>query len=266
MTVTATLPERRTRYGLAHVLRSEFTKLRTLRSTGWTLLVAVVGTIGVTVLVTNSAAHHNHGWYQGSGFDPTNQSLTGLLLALLVLGVFGVLAATGEYATGTIRSSLAATPRRPLFLLAKVLVVGAVALVVGEVVSFAAFGVGQAIFASGTAPTASLAQPGVLRAVMLSGAFLALIALSGLALGVIFRHTAGALSVFLGLTFLLPLIMSRLSNHSIRFTPIPILSNSVSAVVPQSNAVTAPEGFALMALYTVALLGLATAVLLRRDA
>ena len=120
--------------------------------------------------------------------------------------MFGVLAATGEYGTGTIRSSLAATPRRPLFLVGKVVVVGAIALAVGEVLTFASFWIGQAVLSGGGVPSATLGQPGVLRAVVLSGAFLALLGLLGLGLGVIIRHTAGAMAAYVGITFLIPLL------------------------------------------------------------
>jgi ABC-2 type transport system permease protein len=252
------------RYGLKQVLSAELTKLTTLRSTVWTLAVTVLGTFAVTILATNGVGHHDAAWYQG--FDATNQSLTGLALGTLAIGVLGVLAATGEYGTGTIRSSLAATPRRPLFLLGKVLVVGAVALVVGEVLTFSSFWIGQAVLLSGGAPSASLGDPGVLRAVMLSGAFLALVALVGLALGVIIRHTAGAIAVFVGVAFLLPVILQRLPDHLARFTPLQILANSVASTVPNPDQLSAWTGFSLMILYTVVLLGVAAVLLVRRDA
>jgi hypothetical protein len=252
------------RYGLRQVMRAEVTKMRSLRSTLWTLLVTAVGTLAVTVLSTESVRHHGRGFYQG--FDPTNQALSGLALGTLAIGVFGVLSITGEYGTGTIRSSLAAAPRRRLLLIGKVLVVGTVALVVGEVLIFASFWIGQAVLASGGAPTAHLGQPGVLRAVVLSGAFLALLGLLGLGLGVIIRHTAGAMAAFVGITFLLPLLLQRIPGTPSRYTPIGILANSVSAVVPQSGQVSAPVGFLLMVVYCSVVLGLAAALIARRDA
>ncbi|HUC14107.1 MAG TPA: ABC transporter permease subunit [Acidimicrobiales bacterium] len=252
------------RYGITHVVRAELVKLFTLRSTFWTLLVTFVGSLGATVLATSSAGHHNRGWYQG--FDPTNQALSGLLLGVLAIGVLGVLAATGEYGTGTIRASLAAGPRRRLLLAGKVLVIAAVALAVSEALTFSCFWTGQAVLAHGGAPTASLSQPGVLRAVALSGAFLALLGLGGLGLGVIIRHTAGALSTYVGLTFLLPFLLQRIPSQPGRFTPVLLLANSVSAVAPQGPHVNAGVGFGLMALYSAAVLVFAGALLLRRDA
>jgi ABC-2 type transport system permease protein len=260
-TVTSPVPAR---YGLRQVVAAELTKLASLRSTLWTLLVMFLGMVGVTLLSIHGALHHPRQWYQG--FDPTNQSMGGLALGTLTIGVLGVLAVTGEYGSGTIRSTLAGGPRRGLLLVGKVLVVGALALVVSEVFTFVCFFVGQAVLASGGAPSATIVQPGVLRAVALSGAFLALLGLGALGLGVVFRHTAGALAGYVGLTFLIPLLMSRLPGNPARFTPIPILANSVSAVVPQYGQLSAPVGFALTALYATVILAVGAVVLVRRDA
>ena len=252
------------RYGLKQVLWSELTKLITLRSTIWTLAVTVLGTFLVTILSTNGVLHHNPAWYQG--FDPTNQALSGLALGTLAIGVLGVLTASGEYGTGTIRSSLAATPRRPLFLLGKALVIAAVALAVGEVLSLGSFWIGQAVLSGGGAPSASLGDPGVLRAVTLTGACLSLVALIGLALGVIVRHTAGAIAAFVGVAFVLPVILHQMPDHLVRFTPLQILASSVSSTVSNPDQLSAWNGFGLMVLYAVALLGVAAALLVRRDA
>jgi ABC-2 type transport system permease protein len=192
--------------------------------------------------------------------------MTGLALGTLAIGVFGILAVTGEYGSGTIRSSLSAAPRRPLLLGAKVLVVGAVALVMGEVLTFASFLIGQAVLSGIGAPTTTLAHAGVLRAVSLSGAFLALLGLLGLGLGVIIRHTAGAMAAFVGVTFLLPLLIQHIPGTPSRYTPVGILANSVSAVVPQSNQVSATTGFLLMILYSAVILGLGAVLMARRDA
>ena len=140
------------RAGLRQTMRAEWTKLVSLRSTRWTLLITAVGTLLVTFLATHGALHHSRGWYQG--FDPTNQSLAGLAIGSLALGVLGVLAISGEYGSGTIRSSLAAMPRRGVLLTAKVVVVGLGTLVIGEALSFILFFEGQAVL-SGGAPTAS---------------------------------------------------------------------------------------------------------------
>ncbi|MHB1582967.1 MAG: ABC transporter permease [Acidimicrobiales bacterium] len=258
------------RSGLAQAVRAEWLKLFSLRSTFWTLLVTLAGSLLVTVLSTNGNGHHPRAYYQG--FDPTNQSLTGLTIAVLSIGVLGALAATGEYGTGTIRSSLAAVPRRGVFYVAKLLVTGVVALVVGEVICFACFGVGQAVLAHGGAPTAALSDPGVLRALILSGAFLAMLGVGALALGVVVRHTAGALATYVGLTFLLPLLLQRLPSQPGRFTPILMLANSVAAVVHHGGAFGSGSpvgwgtGVVLMAFYAAVVVAGASVLLSRRDA
>jgi ABC-2 type transport system permease protein len=249
--------------GLRQAMAAEWTKLVSLRSTRWTLLVTAVGTLLVTYLATRSSLHHTPGWYQG--FDPTNQSLAGLAVASLAIGVLGVLAMSGEYGTGTIRSSLAAMPRRGVLLTAKVVVVGISTLVVGEALGFLAFFEGQAVL-SGGAPTASLGQPGVLRAVALSGAFLALFALLGLGLGTLIRHTAGAIAVFAGFTLLAPILLHSISESISRYAPELIFANSVAAVVRQDNALSVTIGVVVMLTYCVAALGLGAVLLHRRDA
>src|ERR1700677_1328472 len=230
------------RQGVWKVLRAEWIKLRSLRSTTWTLLAVVAGSLLVTFLATHGVQRHGSGSFVG--FDPTNQSLTGMALGSLAIGVLGVLAITGEYGSGTIRSSLAATPRRPLFLAGKALVVGAITLVVGEVMTFACFFLGQSIL-SGNAPTASLGQSGVVEALALTGAYMALLGMFGLGLGVIIRNTAGAITAFVGLTFLLPVVLQPLNSHGNpgRFAPEQILANSVAVVVHQSGELSPRSGF-----------------------
>jgi ABC-2 type transport system permease protein len=251
--------------GMRRAVRAELTKLRSIRSTTWTLFATVVGTLLLTVLATNSFQHHGRG--QLHGFDPTNQSLTGVALGSLAIGVLGVLMITGEYSSGTIRSSLAATPRRPVLLGAKAMVIALVSLVVGEILTFACFFTGKAIL-SGRAPVATLGQPGVLRALLLSGAFLALLGMFGLGLGFIIRSTAGAIAAFVGVIFLLPVLLQPLSAHGspARFAPEEILANSVAAVVPQSGQLAPTTGFLLMVLYCGVALGAGAVLLVRRDA
>jgi ABC-2 type transport system permease protein len=265
MTDLATSPGPTGRYGMRQAVRAEVTKIGSIRSTGRTLFATVVGTLLVTILATNSFQHHGRG--QLHGFDSTNQSLTGLTIASLAIGILGVLMITGEYSSGTIRSSLAATPRRPLFLGAKVAVIAAISLVVGEILTFSCFFAGRAIL-SGRAPVATLGQPGVLRALLLSGAFMALLGMLGLGLGVIIRNTAGAIAAYVGFLFLLPLLLQSLNAHGNpgRFTPLAILANSVAAVVRQPNQLSATTGFVLMVLYCAVALGIGAVLLMRRDA
>jgi ABC-type transport system involved in multi-copper enzyme maturation permease subunit len=261
---TPTASVRPGRAGFRQAVAAEWTKLFSLRSTKWILAITALGTLLVTVLSTESAVHKSHMWYQG--FDPTNQSLAGLSIGALALGTLGVLMISGEYGTGTIRSSLSALGRRDTLFLAKLAVLSAVTLVVGEVLSFGAYFLGHAILSGGGAPVASLGQPGVLRAVVLSGAFLSLFSLLGFGLGMMLRHTAGALATFAGVTLLAPILLQTIGGHPARFTPAAIFANSVAAVVPQSHQLSATIGFMLMALYCTGVLVAGAVLLTKRDA
>jgi ABC-2 type transport system permease protein len=264
MTLAVVLPAPpQRRAGLRQAVAAEWTKLVTVRSTKWALLIAFGGTVLVSFLSTNGARHQSAGFYQN--FDPTNASLAGFALASLVIGILSVLSMTGEYGSGTIRSSLAATPRRALSFGAKAIVMGTFTLVLGFALSFLSFFVGQAVL-SFAAPTATLGDPGVLRALVESGAFLALLALFGIGIGAIVRHSAGAIAVFVGCTLLLPLLVHNVAGDPSKFMPAMLLGNSVAAVVPVVGALSSTAGFLLMALYAIVALALGSALLARRDA
>jgi ABC-2 type transport system permease protein len=280
-------------YRLKNVVRSEVVKILTLRSTAITLGITVVTALLVTGLVSNAALGHPAGWYVG--FDPTQTSLTGLLIAGLTGGVFGALIITGEYSSGTIRTSLAATPRRPVLLAAKIGVTGAAVVVFCEVLSFVSFFLGQAILSGQPRPSAAqlqqsgpvpvgpggssllthltthagLGSPGAFRAVWMSGLFIALLALMSFGFGLIFRATAGAIAAFAGVTFVLPLVMRGISEHLVRYMPTNILVNSVMSTVPNGGPyppLSAPVGLLVMALYAAVALALGVVLFTRRDA
>jgi hypothetical protein len=136
---------------------------------------------------------------------------------------------------------------------------------VGEVLAFMSFFEGQGVF-SGSAPTASLGQPGVLRAVVLSGAFLALLSLFALGIGMAVRHTAGALATYAGGTLLFSIVAQQVSRDLARFAPEVIFAGSVAAVVPQARALSATIGFVVMGLYTAVALAVGAFALRMRDA
>lgn len=252
-------------YRMKHVFRSETAKITTLRSNLWILLVTVAGSLLVDWLAMRGQLGHSADWYQG--FDPTNQSLAGLLVATLTVGVFGVLAVTAEYGSGTIRTTLSAVPRRTMLVQAKALVVGSATVIVGEVLAFGCFWLGQAMLSGHHDPSAHLFQPGVFRAITLTGAFLALLALMGMILGLIFRSTAGGIAGYVGATLLLPLILRAVPGDPNRYTPIGLISNSVSSTMKQSpNQVPALLGFGLMVGYCVALYAVGLVLMTRRDA
>jgi ABC-type transport system involved in multi-copper enzyme maturation permease subunit len=198
---------------LPAVLKSEWTKLRSVRSTVWALLATIGITIGFGTLLCLAfvARYDRLGVERERNVDPTLLSLRGLFLSSLALGVLGVLVMSAEYATGSIRSTFTAVPQRRTLLAAKALVFGAVALVVSFGSAFAAFGVGQAILARKHLGV-SLSDPTVLRAVAGAGLYLTIVGLLGLALGTILRRTAGAIATLVGLIFIADVLVSALPS------------------------------------------------------
>jgi hypothetical protein len=262
------------RYSFAVALRSEWTKLCSVRSTIWSLVATAVLTLAICVLATGTEAgrwaHTNPG--NRLAFDPTSLSLAGFLFGQLSIGVLGVLMVSAEYSTGTIRATFGAIPNRILVLVAKVTVFSAVAFVLGEILSFASFYIGQAIL-SGSTPTAVLSQPGVLRAVIGGGLFLTVLGLFALGLGTIIRHSAGAITAFVGLFFVVPLIVETLPA-GIKDAVGKYLPDNIGATmttVKQGFRTDVPTfspwvSFGLLCAYAAAALIIGGVLLVRRDA
>ncbi len=283
------------RVGLRRAMAAEWTKLWSVRSTTFTLIATAAAVVGLCILGTATVRPSE------IIDDPTRRSLIGVFLGQLIFGVLGVLVMSAEYGTGTIRATLAAIPRRPVVLSAKVLVFGAVALVVSEVLTFSAFAIGQAILSAkhavGTKAlaaqrarqlglkiphelkpllsngSASLGQVGVLRAVVGAGLYLTVLGLLALGLATIIRHTAGAISAFVGVVLVLPIIVEALpaglSNAMARYLPanIGLVMFSTQGVPGRVASAFSPwMGFALLVLYAVITLGVGCLVLVRRDA
>jgi ABC-2 type transport system permease protein len=253
------------RYGFPQVARMEWIKLRSLRSSGWILLATLAGMIGLGVLVmantrVPSAADR-------ASFDPTNNVLAGVALGQLLVGVLGVLAMTSEYSSGMIRSTLAAVPPRPLVLAAKAAVLGVVTLGVGEVVTFVAFLAGRAVL-DPAVPHPSFGQPGVLRAVVMSAVYLALVGMMGLGLGAITRHTAGGIAALVGVLFVVPVLLAGVARGPAiaKFFPTFIAGNSLGVAKPVAGMLSPWTGFALLWVYVALMLGTGAWLLARRDA
>jgi ABC-type transport system involved in multi-copper enzyme maturation permease subunit len=257
------------RVSQARVVRSEWTKLRSLPSTAWSLLVTVVSIVGFGVLYCLlRVARPPEDPAALAAFDPTAVSLTGVQLAAIAVGVLGVLLVAGEYATGLIRTSLTAVPARLPVLWGKAVVFALTTLVVCLPATLAAFLVGQSIL-SGKQLDIALGHPGVARAVLGSALYLAAVGLLGLGLGALLRSTAGAVAALLGLLFgpqlLVGLLPGSWSDQLYRYLPVPA-GAAVANVRPDPLALAPWNGFALFCLYTAVVLGLAAWRLRRRDA
>jgi ABC-2 type transport system permease protein len=261
------LPESAGRVSFAGVLRSEFTKIRSVRSTYWTLLAMIVVSIGLGALVSYGATRNP----QGPGFDPAMRSLGGLYLSQLVIGVLGVLVITSEYSTRMITTTLSAMPRRGTLIAAKAMVFSVVALVSSLVICFASFFIGQAIMSSHHMNT-TLSQPGVLRAVIGGALFLTACGLLAFGIGLLLRHSAGAISAVVTLLFVLSILVNLLPQswqiHVDKWMPA-VAGSQVWTVVPSTGPVPnfSPwTGFAVLCGYAAVAIAAGLVLFRRRNA
>ena len=257
----------------SRLLVSEWTKIRSVRSTVWSLILLVIVTLGFTGLFT---------WLtilQWDKTDPTQRAQVmadpvstilgaGLEFGQLTICVLGVLVMTSEYSTGVIRASLLAVPRRIPMLAAKSVVFAVLVLIVGEIVTFPSFFLGAAILHN-HAPV-SLSDPGVARAVFGAGLYLAVLGLFALALGGIIRHTAGAITGVIAFVLVLApltqLIPGKIGKYVHAYLPTEA-GQLIGQAHEQANQVLSPwEGFGVFCLWTAVLLVIAGYLLKTRDA
>ena len=262
--------------GFGRLLASEWTKIRSVRSTVWTLIAFVAVTVGFEVLLTSLISAS---WNSGPNHvtrdatisaDPVNFIMgAGINLGQLTICVLGVLLITTEYGTGVIRASLLAVPRRWPMLTAKIVVFAVLMLVVSEIVVFSIFFIGSAIMHS-HAPV-SFGDPGVSRAVVGAGLYLTVLGLFALGIGGLIRHTAGAVSTVIGVVLVLPILAGLLpgswGEHINAY--LPEQAGSLIATHAESKAahlLTPWEGFGVLCLWTALMLAGAFYLLHRRDA
>ncbi len=249
--------------GFGDILRSEFCKLRSVRSTYWTLVAAVAFNVGLAAVVAIFLPSHLK-----ESFDATRISLGGLHLSQIAIGVLGVLVITSEYDTGMIRSTLSAVPRRDLVLAAKAIVFAVTALIVGIFASFAAYVVFQAFLSDDSLRT-SIGDPGVLRAVTGGGLYLTVLGLFGLGLGAIFRGGASAIAALFAVLFVPPLLLELLPRSwQETFGPyVPLEAGSQIYFLRHDAGTLGPwVGFGVFCLYAAVALGAGFVVIERRDA
>jgi ABC-type transport system involved in multi-copper enzyme maturation permease subunit len=251
------------------VALSEWTKLRSVRSTRWSLLATLAFIIGIGILVCvvfeSRWPHLNPG--ERRDFHPLRANLAGVNFAQLAIGVLGVLVITAEYSTGMIRATFSAVPKRLPVLWGKALVFGAVAFAISLPAVFIVFFIGQAIL-SGQHINIGISHPGVIRALFGAALYLTVMGLLGLGLGSIVRSTAGGIAALAGIVFVLPpiigLLPSSVSNSIDPYLP----SNAGGAVWtinPDPNTLAPWAGLAVFAAYAAASIAVAALLLLRRD-
>jgi ABC-type transport system involved in multi-copper enzyme maturation permease subunit len=262
--------------GFARLLEAEWTKIRSVRSTTWTLIAFVIVTIGFTALIT---------WVTDANWngpraaprdaralaDPTSIIFgVSVYLGQLTLSVLGVLVITTEYSTGVIRASLLAVPKRLPMLLAKVVVFAILIGILAEIVAFGSFFVGSAILHSRV--SVSLSDSGILRATIGAGLYLTVFGLFAMGIGTLVRHTAGAISIAIGVAFLLPILAGLLPNTSFWNHLVGYLPEQAGALVflvhntGDQVVLSAWEGFGVLCAWAAILLGAGAYLLQRRDA
>ncbi|MEU5535564.1 ABC transporter permease [Streptomyces sp. NPDC020362] len=251
------------------VIRSEWTKIRSVASTVWTLSLAVVVTVALGMLISalSRSQYENMPLRERISFDPTVISFAGMTLGQLAMIVFGVLVVSNEYSTGMIRVSLAAVPQRGTFLFSKIAVAAALALVVGMVTSFAAFFLGQAMLGPlGT----GIGETGVLRAVLGGGLYMTLIAMFSMGVAAMLRSPMLSLGILMPFFFLISNILGNVdaTKKLGRFLPDQAGSR-IMQVVPRIGDDTPYGpwgGLGIMALWVIAAVAGGYVLLKHRDA
>jgi ABC-type transport system involved in multi-copper enzyme maturation permease subunit len=262
------------RVALARTIRSEFTKIRSVRSTYWTLLLLVLTGVAWCVAYCLGTVHQwpHMSAQDRSGFDATQNSIIGLaMLGQLVIVVLGALMITSEYSTGLVRTSLTVMPRRGTLYAAKAAVFALVSLVVSVTVSFGTYVLGRVLLASTHAPM-SLSQPGVLRSVIVTALYVEVCGLFAFGVGALVRSTAGALTLGFGGLVLLPELIRALpeSLHDalMRWLPGGDALGVMTATLggPRPLLFSAWGELAVFAGYAAILLAVGAVVFARRDA
>jgi ABC-2 type transport system permease protein len=251
------------------VVRSEWTKIRSVASTVWTLSLAVVVTIGLGMLISALSKSEFDSMSRDDrlSFDPTFISFAGMSLGQLAMIVFGVLVVSNEYSTGMIRTSLAAVPQRGTFLAGKIGVATVLSLVVGLATSFVAFFLGQAMLGE---HKAAIGDPGVLRAVIGGGLYMTLIAMFSMGVAAMLRSPMLSLGILMPFFFLISNILGNVdaTKKIGQYLPDQAGSKIMQVVTPIGDDTPYGPwgGLGIMALWVAAALIGGYVLLKRRDA
>ena len=270
MTSVALPAPARIRVTQARVVLSEWTKLRTLRSTIWSLLAGTVLTIGLPCLFGAVTSSH---WgsmspHERADRHPLDIALAGVNLSQLAIGVLGVLVITGEYSTGMIRATMCAVPKRLPVLWAKAAVYAVVTFVLMLPAVVVAFFASQAIVSAHKPLQISFSYPGVARTVIGGAVYLALLGVFTLGIGAILRNTAGGIAAFAGIMFVIPPLLNVLpTSWNNAITPyLPSeAGRSIFSLTHGAHSLAPWPGFALFCGYAAAAIAIAAVLLVRRD-
>lgn len=261
--------------GFGHYMLAEWTKIRSVRSTAWTLILFIIITIGLTALITWVTEANWHGPHAAARdaralTDPTSIIFgASIYLGQLTIAVLGVLVISTEYSTGVIRASLLAVPKRLPMLAAKVTVFSLIMVVLAEIVVFASLFVGAAILHPYV--SVSLGGTDILRATIGAGLYLVVFGLLALGIGALVRHTAGAVAIAVCVAFVLPILAGLLPssspwNYINAYLPVQAGSQVFTVHPAAGQLLSAWEGLGVLAIWAAVLLGLAAYLLDKRDA
>ena len=254
----------------ARVARSEMTKLHSLRSTRWSLLIATVLAIGLPALFAGVTSSH---WgsmspHERADRHPLDIALAGVNVAQLAIAVLGVLVITGEYSTGMIRASFTAVPKRLPVLWAKIGVFALATFVLMLPTVVIAFFVSQSILSKHHILQISFSHPGVARSIVGGAGYLVLIGVFALATGAIVRNTAGGIAAFAALFFVIPPLMNilpaRWNNAISPFLP-DAAGRRMFSLQTGAHDLHPWPGFLLFLGYTALAVAIAAVLLVRRD-
>jgi len=254
----------------ARVLLSEWTKLRSLRSTRWSLLAAALLTIGLPVLFAAvTSSHWGHmSAHERADRHPLDIALAGVNLSQLAIAVLGVLVITGEYSTGMIRASFTAVPKRLPVLWAKTVVYAVVAFLLMLPPVVASFFASQAILSRHHILQISFSHGGVARAVIGGAVYLMLVGIFALAIGAIVRNTAGAIATFAAIFFVIPPLLNVLPtswNDAISPYLPDSAGRSIFSLTHGAHSLAPGPGLALFCGYCALAIAIAALLLVRRD-
>jgi ABC-2 type transport system permease protein len=279
MSTTVTVPHaeptahRHATLDFSHLLRSEWTKIRSVRSTTWSLVLLLVLAFGFTTLIVGLTVAQWSDTDASDRLDITTDPVSFILAAgfqftQLTICVLGVLVIASEYTTGMIKASLLAVPRRAPMLVAKCVVFAALVFVVGLLVAFPSFFIGAALLHDKA--SVSLGDPGVLRAVIGAGLYLAVLGLFALAIGALVRHTGAGITGVIGFVLVLSplaqLLPGSLGEHVHAYLPSEAGHLIAQAHQGPDDLLSPWQGFGVFCLWTLVLLLAATYFLERRDA
>ena len=268
---TATTPVGPLKVTQARVVHSEWMKFRSLRSTLYTLLAAVVLMIGIGALFSavSASQYHTFSAADKATFSPISTSLTGISFAVVAFGVLGVLLMSGEYSTGMIRASLTAVPRRLPVLWGKLAVFAGMIFSISLVTSFVSFFLGQALLSSHHLNVA-ITSPGALRSVIGAALYVTVAGMIGVALGALLRNTAAGISTLVGVFFVIPplteLLPASVSDHLTKYLPSNAGEALWGGIHGTQSALSPWTGFALLCGYAVILIAAAAWRLRSADA